>query len=287
MNALLLLVPASLALAYAAHAPPLWVFFTAVLAIVPLAEWIRRATEQLARLAGPAVGGLLNVTFGNVAELVLGLFVLANGDTEVVKGQITGAIIGNGLLGLGLAVMVGTWGRDKLTFDRERAGSLGSLLMLSVIALLVPALFEYTERSVYSRANTEPLAEELSLGVSGVLIFVYGVNLVRTLAARKDVYEGAKDHAPAEWPLWKALAVLVAATAVTAVESELVSNALEATAARLRLTPFFLGVIVLAVVGNAAEYVSAVYFARRGDMGLVLLAVYAILALAFFFVTPD
>ena len=138
---LLLLIPISLALAYLTPASPIWVFVSAGLAIIPLAGWIRRATEQMARIAGSAVGGLLNVTFGNVTELILALFILAAGQPSVVRAQITGAIIGNSLLGLGLAIVVGTWGRDKLTFERHRAGLLSSLLFLAVIGLLVPALF--------------------------------------------------------------------------------------------------------------------------------------------------
>ncbi len=126
-NWMLLVVPASLVLAYLVHAPPLVVFGAAVLGIVPLAEWIRRATEQMANVLGPAIGGLLNVTFGNMAELLLAVFMLLQGNTAVVKGQITGSIIGNGLLGLGLAIVVGSWGRERQTFNRAKAGQLSSL----------------------------------------------------------------------------------------------------------------------------------------------------------------
>ena len=116
----LLLIPVALLL-HRLTSSTLSVFIVSTLAIVPLAEWIRRATEQLAARAGSAIGGLLNVTFGNVAELILALFVLKAGHSEVVKAQITGSIIGNGLLGLGLAILIGTWGRDNLRFKRERA----------------------------------------------------------------------------------------------------------------------------------------------------------------------
>jgi len=273
LNALLLLVPVSLALAHLLHAPPLWVFVTSALAIVPLAGWIRRATEQMARLAGPAVGGLLNVTFGNVAELIIALFVLTAGHTDVVKAQITGSIVGNSLLGLGLGILAGTWGREKQVFRREHAGLLSSLLILSVIALLLPALFDYTERRTPA-AGRHVLDERLSLGVSVVLIFVYLANLGYTLLTHRDVFaldedDDAKPAGP-PWPWSKALGVLVGATAVISVEAEQVSGALEAAAGRLGLSMFFLGIIVLAVVGNAAEYISAVYFARRGRMGLVV-----------------
>lgn len=275
---MLLLIPASLVLAYAVHAPPLWIFITAVLAIVPLAEWIRKSTEQLAERLGSAIGGLLNVTFGNMAELILALFVLYEGHASVVKAQITGAIIGNSLLGLGLAIVVGTFGRPNQKFNRASAGRLSSLLILAVIALMTPALFDYTERGTSGAARASVLDERLSLGVSVVLIVVYMANLVYSLITHRDTFADANDHQVDEkaewphvsWPLWKTLGILVAATIVTAVEAELVSGALEETSATLGVTTFFLGVTVLAVVGNAAEYVSAVYFARKNRMDLAL-----------------
>jgi Ca2+:H+ antiporter len=266
---LLVFVPISLALEYVLHAPAIWVFVTAIVAIIPLAELIRRATEQLALTIGSAIGGLLNVTFGNAAELILAIFVLLAGKTDVVKGQITGSLIGNSLVGLGLAIMVGTWGREKLTFARERAGLLSSLLVLSTIALLLPALFDYTEQRG-GVANAAELDEWLSLGVAVVLVLVYVANLVYTLFTHRDVFAANESHGTAEWPVWLGLATLVGATVVTAFEAELVSGALEATATSLGITTFFLGVTVLAIVGNAAEYVSAVYFARQGQMGLVM-----------------
>jgi Ca2+:H+ antiporter len=268
---LLLLVPISLLLEYAVHAGPVWIFATATLAIIPLADLIRRGTEQMARLAGPAIGGLLNVTFGNVAELILAIFVLIAGRSDVVKAQLTGSIIGNSLLGLGLAIVVGSWGREKQTFKQERAGLLASLLILSVVALLLPALFDYTERGISAGPNRGNLDERLSLCVSGVLILVYVANLLYTLVTHRDVFAfDEEDQVGPTWPLWQSLALLVFGTAAIAVESELVSGALGATAGRLGISPFFLGVTVLALVGNAAEYVAAVYFARQDKMGLAL-----------------
>ncbi len=270
---LLLLVPLSLALHYFLSSGPLWTFALAVVAIVPLAEWIRRATEQLAHRVGSAVGGLLNVTFGNTAELILALFVLSTGETGVVKGQITGSIIGNSLLGLGLAIVAGSWGRERQTFKRERGGLLSSLLILVMIALLVPALFDYTERGLFAAADVSRLNERLSLGVAGVLIAVYFANLLYTLVTHRDVFafrQPEEEAAQSAWPIWQSLGVLLLGTALTAWEAELVSGALDQTASQLGVTPFFLGVIVLAVVGNAAEYVAAIYFARQNQMGLVV-----------------
>src|SRR3989442_9470983 len=130
----------------------------------------------MGRRAGPAIGGLLNVTFGNMAELIIALFVLSAGHAEVVKAQITGSIVGNSLLGLGLGIVAGSWGRDKQTFSRQHAGLLSSLLILSAIALMLPALFDYTERSA-AVAGLRALDERLSLGVSVAPILLFLANL--------------------------------------------------------------------------------------------------------------
>jgi Ca2+:H+ antiporter len=283
------------------------VFVVSAGAVIPLAEWIRRGTEQLAARAGPAIGGLLNVSFGNAAELILALFVLLSGQTSVVKAQITGSIIGNALLGLGLCVLIGGWGKEKQTFSRDQTGRLSSLLILSLIALLIPALFDYTERGVFATANPSQLDERLSLGVSVVLITLYIFNLVYSLSKKQDTFKleddegkgaqektdsrnkGEQDQGTdrakgrqdkkgkngtktgeAQWPVWQSLGILLAATAVTAVEAELVSNALGKTAQALGLTTFFLGIIVLAIIGNTAEYMSAIYFAVQDRMNLVM-----------------
>lgn len=268
----LALVPLSL-LAPHLGAGPVLVFLLAGAAIVPLADWIRRATEQVAATVGSAIGGLLNVTFGNAAELILALFLLARGSAAVVKASITGSIVGNSLLGLGLAILVGGWSRERQRFQRERAGLLSSLLILSVVALLVPALFDFTERRLRAVPAAGDLDERLSLGVAVVLLLAYGANLVYTLVTHRDLFAAEASEADEvrhPWPVGRALAVLVAATAAVAWEAELVSGALEATAGRLGLTTFFLGVIALPLVGNAAEFFAAVYFARRDRMDLVM-----------------
>ena len=192
----------------------------------------------------------------------------------MVKAQLTGAIIGNSLLGLGLAILVGSIGREKQTFNRTHAGQLSSLLVLSTIGLLLPALFDYSMPDDVAGGRLIR-DEHLSLSVSVVLIFVYVANLVYTLITHRDVFAFAEDdaghgetHVP--WPAWKALTVLATATIVTAMEAEFISGALESTAAQLGLSEFFLGIILLAVIGNAAEYVSAIYFARQNQMGLAV-----------------
>ena len=266
----LALVPLSV-LAPRLGAGPVLVFLLAGLAIVPLADWIRRATEQLAATAGSAIGGLLNVTFGNAAELILALFILARGSAGVVKATITGSIVGNSLLGLGLAILAGGWSRERQRFGRERAGLLSSLMILSVVALMVPALFDVTERRLQTGSTAGQLDEQLSLCVSVVLLLAYAANLVYTLVTHRDIFAGDEPEEGSDhWPLSRSLLVLAAATGAVALEAELVSGALEKTAGALGLTTFFLGVMVLPLVGNAAEYFAAIYFARQDRMDLVM-----------------
>ena len=269
--ALLVIVPVAPALQYLVGASHIWVFLTAAAATAVLADWVRRATEQLAARVGTAIGGLLNISFGSIAELILAVFVLAAGKADVVRAQITGSIIGTSLFGLGLAIVVGSIGREKQVFKRERAGQLSSLLILVVIALLLPAVFDFTGRNATERQLLELTDEELSLGVSAVLLVLYAANLVYTLVTHRDVF-ASEDPGDAEgaWPLWTALGMLIAATAAIALEAHLLSGALEATSGALGLSPIFLGVIVLALVGTAADLFAASWFARRGKMGLVL-----------------
>lgn len=270
LGSLLLFIPLSLLLAYWVHASPLWVFVTSALAIIPLADGIRRSTDSLAHRAGPSIGGLVTISFGSIAELTLALFVLATGDTTVVKAQITGSLIGTSLLALGVAILVGGWGREKQIFKKEQAGLLGSLLTLSIIALMLPAFFDYTERRTSGRGDFGPLDEKLSLSVSAVLIVVYLANLVYTLVTHRDVFASRKSNEPPAWSLRTSMGVLVGATALIAVEANLISGSLQATATQLGVTSLFLGVIGLALIGNASDLISAVYFSRQDRMGLVM-----------------
>src|SRR6516165_5770845 len=204
---LLLFVPVSLALRYLVNAPAIWVFITAAAAIAVLADWLRRATEQLAERAGSAIGGLLNVTFGNTAELVLALFVLSRAETRVVQAQITGSIIGTTLLFLGISVLVGGMGRSRQTFHQAGAGLLSTLLFLVVIAILLPAVFDLTERAAAPEANISLMDERLSLGVSVVLLLLYAANLIYTLITHRDVFAGDAPSGKAEWGVARAVAV--------------------------------------------------------------------------------
>src|SRR4051812_25359099 len=206
--ALLALVPLALGLDYLG-AGPVWVLLTGAAAVAVLADWVRRGTEQLAKRAGPTIGGLLNVSFGSLAELILALFVLLDGHVEVVRAQITGSIIGTSLLGLGLAALLGGIGRERQCFNRANAGLLSTLLILLTVALVLPAVFDLTERASASDAAAAVTGEELSLGIAVVLLLLYGANLVYTLVTHRDAFGSAERGGEPEWSLARSLGVMV------------------------------------------------------------------------------
>lgn len=266
---MLLVVPVSFGLDYL-EVGATWIFLAGVLAVAVLADWMRRATEQLAAHAGPAIGGLLNVTFGSLAELILALFVLTSGQIAVVQAQITGSILATTLLGLGLAMLVGGLGRDKQSFNRANAGQLSTMLILLVIALLLPAVFDTTQRTDALPGALLITDEEVSLGIAVVLLLLYAANLVYTLITHRDVFSRPEEvGGKPSWSTTSCLTVMVVGTAVIAGEAELVSSALSATGEQLGLSTVFLGVILLAVVGTAADLFAAVAFARQDRMSLV------------------
>ncbi len=278
-HALLLFVPVSIVLRFGVHAGPIWLFASGVVAVGVLADWVRRATEQLAERAGSAIGGLLNVSFGSIAELVLSLFVLAHGEVAVVKAQITGSIIGTSLLGLGLASLVGGLRREKQEFDHANTGLLSTLLILVLVALMLPAVFDRAARA--GVADPAAIDERLSIGASAVLLLLYGANLVFTLVTHRGAFKGdepeqerggepgSRSASVVPWSLSRSLLVLVGGTVLIALESELVSDAVAATATRLHVSEAFLGVIVLALVGTSADLFAAVAFARQDRMSIV------------------
>ena len=272
MILLTLIVPLLAVLRYVLHAPALVVFVVGGIAVAILAEWMRRATEQIAATAGSAIGGLLTVSFGSAAELILALFVVASGHGEIVRAQITGSILGTSLLGLGLAALVGGWSRERQTFSRDKAGLLSTLFLLVVVALLLPAVFDHSDVARGASAAVRSTSEQaLSIGVSTVLLLLYFGNLVFTLITHRDVFARAKEPAQGKsWSLRRSLAVLIAATAAVAFCAELVSGALQDAAATLHLPLLFVGVVPLALVGTAADLFAAVSFARQDRMNLVM-----------------
>ena len=257
------------------HWGPLAVFLLAALAIVPLAGLMGDATEQLATRLGAGVGGLLNATFGNAAELIIAWMALRRGLYGVVKASLTGSIIGNCLLVLGAAVLVGGLGRERQTFDRAAAAIGSTLLGLAAIGLVVPAVFHLTAEGAVARGTLPQLREEqiehgLSLAIACVLLMIYGLSLLFSLRTHRHLYVGqaTPDLAPAR-PRRAAL-VLLLATAGVAWMSELLVGAVEGASHALGLTQVFVGVIVVAVIGNAAEHSTAVMMAARNKMDLAM-----------------
>jgi Ca2+:H+ antiporter len=203
--------------------------------------------------------------------LVLALFVLSQAQAKVVQAQITGSIIGTTLLFLGISALVGGMGRARQSFNTASAGLLSTLLFLVVIALLLPAVFDVTERAAAPGAQISMIDEHLSLAVSVVLLLLlYAANLVYTLITHRDVFaRGDPADGKAEWGLARALLVMTASTVIIAVEAELISSALEGTSAQLGLAPVFMGVVVLALVGTISDLFAAVVFARQDKMDIV------------------
>jgi Ca2+:H+ antiporter len=262
---LLLAAPVSWLL-WARQGPPEAVFAVSALAVVPLAALMGRSTEVLASRTGPALGGLLNATFGNAAELILAITALRAGFLDLVKASVTGSILGNLLLILGLSLMAGGLRRPILTFNRTAAGTGGAMLLLAVVGLVFPALFAASHPGASTETSTH-----LSEGVALVLGLTYGLSLVFSLVTHRRLFQTASGpEAQAHEPLGKAILTLGAATAVVALQSELLIGATESVVTRLGLSETFLGLIVIPLIGNAAENTSAVVVARRGQLDLAL-----------------
>lgn len=287
LDLLLVGLPAALALRYV----PAWrnetaLFFVAAIAIVPLAGWMGRATEQLASRSGAGVGGLLNATFGNAAELIIALVALSKGLTGVVKASITGSIIGNLLLVLGASILAGGLRYPKQTFNQTAARVSATSLGLSAIALLIPTVFHNSAR-FRVRGGMAAAEQNLSLAIVVVLFVTYFCSLLFHLVTHRDLFSGpAEDDETVRWPLWQSLVALGVATALVAWLSELLVGSIEAARNSLGLTEMFVGVVVVALVGNAAEHSTAVWAAWKNKMDLSLtIATGSSLQMALF-VTP-
>lgn len=267
LNLLLLFIPAAL-LGRVLDWPPLVIFIMSGLAIVPLAKWMGNATEELATHVGPGIGGLLNATFGNATELIIAIFALRAGLVDVVKASITGSIVGNLLFVLGLSFLLGGWKREKQEFNRTAAGASGSQLALAIIGLLIPAAFYYTLRTG-DTGRRDFLEQELSFVIAGLLIVSYAIGLLFSLRTHKHLYEGegGEEH-EGRWGVGKGVGILLAATIGVAVMSETLVASLEEAVHVLGWSELFVGVILIPVIGNAAEHLTAVTVALKNKMDL-------------------
>ncbi len=279
------------------------VFGAAALGIIPTAALMGRATEELAARSGPGIGGLLNVTFGNAPELIIALFALQQGLQEVVKASIVGSIIGNILLVLGAAMFFGGLGRDKQTFSRTTASIQTTMLLLAGAALVMPAIFELVEGQGLPAPSAETVnygstVEHLSLAVAIVLIATYVAGLFFSLKTHRDIFNPEyEDEGTWGWSTRKSVLALAGAGVLVGLMSEVLVGSIEEASHAVGLSEFFIGVIVVAIVGNAAEHWVAVLVAMKNKMDLavniaigssaqVALFVAPVLVLASFFLGP-
>lgn len=299
---LLVFVPIAIALRFVPSLEnPTALFIVSGLAIIPLAGWMGRATEHLAEHLGQGVGGLLNATFGNAAELIIALFALSKGLTGVVKASITGSIIGNILLVLGLSFLSGGLKFRKQEFNRVAASVSATALTLAAIALVIPTVFHQAAAAVpVAMGGWTPQKEQgLSLAIAIVLFLTYALILFFSLVTHRELFGGSKhvaheageeltrmeaeEGAHAPWSVRKAVGVLLGATAFVALISEFLVGAIERARESLGLTEVFVGVIVVAIIGNAAEHSSAILMALRNKMDISIgIAVGSSLQIALF-----
>ena len=282
------------------------VFGASVLGVVPTAALMGKATDELAHRSGPGIGGLLNVTFGNAPELIIALFALHDGLQEVVKASLVGSILGNLLLVMGAAMLVGGWGRDRQTFVAEAASMQSTLLLLACVALVLPAAFQLSLGGALPSPEAESRhfssdLQTMSALVAVVLLFSYAAGLFFSLKTHRDIFnpdmeaEGDERHEP--WSVRRCVMWLAIAGVAVGFMSEILVGSIEEASQHVGLSPFFVSLIVVAIAGNAAEHWVAVYFAARDKLDLsvaiaigssaqIALFVFPVLVLASFVIGP-
>ena len=262
-----------------AHADPVIIFFASAMGVIPTAALMGKATEELAARSGPGIGGFLNVTFGNAPELIIALVALNAGLHEVVKASIIGSIMGNILLVLGIAMVVGGAKRDKQTFSRTAATAQSSMLLLAVVALVMPAIFELVEGTGLPRPDDERIeyddtVEYISLAVAVVLIVSYAAGLLFSMRTHKAIFNpehGDEDHHGVDgWSVRRAVISLALAGIAVGAMSEILVGSISEASETVGFSEFFVGAIVVAIVGNAAEHWVAVLVAAKNKMDLAV-----------------
>ncbi len=284
---LLVFIPIAIALKVLGSNPT-WLFITACLAVIPLAGWMGHSTEHLANKVGEGLGGLLNATFGNAAELIIALIALQKGLTGVVEASITGSIIGNVLLVLGLSLFCGGLKYRTQRFNRTVARSSGTSLLMAAGALVIPAVYHHVASSQHTWTNNKE--QRLSLAIAIVLFVTYIATLLFSLKTHKELFSGQSqgdaeaeanaaefgelitephdDHE--EWSLKRSIGTLVVATVFVALMSEFLVGSIEQARVTLGLSETFVGVIVVAIIGNAAEHSTAVMSALKDKNDLAV-----------------
>ncbi len=261
--AFLIFVPVAIVAHLVLHIPDTVVFFLAAIAIIPLAKYIGESVEELSSRTSPALGGLLSSTFGNATELIIGFLALRAGLFAVVKASITGSILSNLLLVLGIAIFAGGWKRDKQTFNRTGVLANGSVLFIALIALVMPAVLVQTAPGVSTL-----VVDHMSDWVAVTLLGVYAATLFFSLRTHKHLYmEEVAQYEP-RWSVGRSIGTLLAATLAVAWVSDILVGTILPLAATLGWSQLFIGVVCIAIIGNAAENFSAVTVARKGRMDL-------------------
>jgi Ca2+:H+ antiporter len=264
---MLIFVPVALAVRLG-NGSPFMVFILAGLGIIPLAGFIGASTEALAHYTGPRLGGLLNATLGNAAELIITVFAIREGLLDLVRASITGSILGNLLLVLGLSIFAGGWKNGIQRFDRRQASINATLVILSVVALMIPSLFH----NAFEPSRSAYVFAELSFSesVAVVMIALYGFSLLYALRAHGAPVDTVESDGRSGWSLRYALGVLAVSTIGTVIMSEVLVGAVEAVTSSIGLSELFLGIIIIPIIGNAAEHLVAVEMALKDKMELSL-----------------
>jgi Ca2+:H+ antiporter len=263
-------------------------FLLAAIGVIPLAQLMGEATEEIAARVGPTWGGLLNATFGNAAELIIGVIALLKGLNDVVKASLTGSILGNLLLVAGGAMLVGGWHRHQQRFSPKAAEANAGLLTIAVAAMLIPAIFHFTAEHMHD----PHLGEHefgVSLGTSIILIVIYALGLLFSLRTHKHLFCTGPRRDGYQGPGWSvqwSVLLLLAASVGVAVVAELLVGSAQAVADGFGWNPIFVGVILLAIIGNAAEHSTALRLARADDMETALTITYQSSLQIALFVTP-
>ena len=298
-------IPLAIALELA-HADAVLIFAAAAAGVIPTAALMGRATEELAHRAGPGIGGFLNVTFGNAPELIIAFFALNEGLQEVVKASLIGSILGNILLVMGLAMLVGGLKRERQTFNATAASVQSSMLLLAAVALVMPTIFQLVDGGGLpgigeERVNFGSDLESMSLIVSLILLASYAGGLLFSLRSHRALFNPtseAEEHMDEPWSVKKSALTLAGAGVAVGVMSEILVGSISEASSTIGLSEFFVGLIVVAIVGNAAEHWVAIYFAARDKMDLAVniaigssaqIALFAapLLVLISFFVGPN
>jgi Ca2+:H+ antiporter len=269
-------IPIAVVLDLASASAPL-IFFASAIGVIPTAALMSDATEQLAARAGPGIGGLLNVTFGNAPELIIAFFALLKGLQEVVKASLVGSVLGNSLLVLGASMLVGGWSRERQRFNRTAAHAQAGMLLLAAAALILPAVFQLVHGGGLPRVSEERHSfgsdlEHLSFGVAIVLILTYVAGLWFSLKTHRDLFNPTDDEETDSdtWTVRKSVILLAIAGVLVGVMSEILVGSIEDASHQIGLSQFFVGVFIVAIVGNAAEHYVAVVVAHKNKMDLAV-----------------